>query len=81
MTLKELLKKNAAIRANREQEAKKKTEQKLEEEGKRKKVDKDSRPGKKPASRAYLVVDDPINGTMDDNNEAPEEEDGPEVEP
>ena len=78
MTLKELLEKNAAIRAKREKEAKEKEEQRVKEEGKRKKVDKDSRPGKKPASRAYLVVDDPIN---EEERVAEEEDEDSEVEP
>lgn len=70
MTLKELLEKNARIKAEREALEKKKlaekeAELKLEEEKKNKKK------GKKPANREYMVVEEVPENNLEDKVEEP----------
>ena len=85
MTLKELLEKNAAIKAKRKIAA----EQKILEEAKVKAVktekisgegekesaedNKGSRKGRKPRQRAYLVVDEAVNDQADEDQQGQEE--------
>lgn len=86
MTLKELLEKNAAIKAKKDAAAQQKIleeaeikvvkTEKISGEGEKESAEgnKGSRKGRKPRQRAYLVVDEAVNGPESKEEESKDED-------